>query len=663
MTTSPKEWRPSQAQCARWARVATSKEALPLIRECWADLFEKEAHRGYFPLFDSVVVDQIIQRVVTNVIEIRTGRMRQGNGASLLITGGKGVGKTTIMMGLCRILGELEPKVICVYHNYEGEKTPLVELLQGHVEVVPGSTFKDVLEQIGASGKGLAMFLDEIQTLYIGRFVRGPDSNTIPEPDFKSFRSIVSDIQRLGKTGAHAFGVVSGSASNTHQCVYLQDAVAKEGKYPNLNNGVYREYVLRPVRSQVELAKAVRLISNGTKNADHDSKSQSQGGSEGDDSTAEREDRGEDDDNDDELEEQGKGENEDDDESIVIAKYFFHTGGVGRFLRAEITEGDSGIRSAEFLNTLMTDVAFFSLITRFSLRTPKVAFSAKNIFAVPSLTHWEVEEIVKPRLQERTFYEAINKWMDDGFLYKTENAHYQLLVPADIEIYRSHVAHEEGMLFLHAALLSSLLGWGGHSSTGHTIKNYIRRRLLDAECFYSWEPVSDWSELPKKDEYLSNNQLAKIKLNKLVGRFFHHKKDCGLDGVFVCNDPRVDGRVLLHALQINTGHLKKKITTGGEAANDQTILGIIEKARHGFAQLFETLAGPPNAKLPTITTFTLFTTKIVDDEVAKTLCKGFSFTYQHNGKVKRVGVAAYLHSAKATLKLLQPEDKLLLGQD
>lgn len=109
----------------------TAETACPVIRQCWADLVKAEPG-NYFSLFDSMVVDGIINRVLANAIEIRTGRKRQGNGASLLITGVRGVGKTTIMRGLCSILQELEPKLVCVYHNYELEKRSLVDLLRVH---------------------------------------------------------------------------------------------------------------------------------------------------------------------------------------------------------------------------------------------------------------------------------------------------------------------------------------------------------------------------------------------------------------------------------------------------------------------------------------------------------------------------------------------------
>jgi hypothetical protein len=193
-----------------WAKVKTSEWSLPLIRKCWADLVATEPGGGYFPLFNSTVVEAIIGRVVTNVLEIRTGKKHQGNGASLLIMGVKGVGKTTVMKGLCCILSKLKPKVTCIYHNYKDEKLPLVDLLHLHMSITPGATFQVVLAKIGQEGWGLAMFLNEIQTLYIRQFIGNQ-----PNPNYKPFVHIIRDIQKLSKTRVHAFGMISGSASNT----------------------------------------------------------------------------------------------------------------------------------------------------------------------------------------------------------------------------------------------------------------------------------------------------------------------------------------------------------------------------------------------------------------------------------------------------------------
>jgi hypothetical protein len=67
-----------------------------------------------------------------------------------------------------------------------------------------------------------------------------------------------------------------------------------------------------------------------------------------------------------------------------------------------------------------------------------------------------------------------------------------------------------------------------------------------------------------------------------------------------------------------------------EKKNNKTILGIIAKAQLRFEQLFslETLhSSLLPKKAPMKITFTLFTTKAVNDGAAKILCKGFTIWF------------------------------------
>jgi hypothetical protein len=187
-----------------------------------------------------------------------------------------------------------------------------------------------------------------------------------------------------------------------------------------------------------------------------------------------------------------------------------------------------------------------------------------------------------------------------GFLYKTDSAHYQLLVPANINVYWKHAnPNRDSGLFLNAALLGTLLGWGGHSSAGHVIKDYICQRLLEDDQFNNWEAISECKECPKQDEYLTNNMLAGIEPTKLTNRFFHQTKDCSLNGVFVGVDPNNDNQVHLHVLQIKSGGSRRRSPSGPQASekkNNKMILRIITKAQLGFERLFETLQRPTPKK-------------------------------------------------------------------
>jgi hypothetical protein len=126
--TAITKWQPTKDQCAHWQAVSTVEDAMPLVHKCWGQLANVE-HHIYFPLFKSMVIEGIIKKVVTNVLQICTRLPQQGNGVSLLVMGVCGVGKTTIMQGLSKILGKLKDKIVCHYHDYKGTKVPLVDLL------------------------------------------------------------------------------------------------------------------------------------------------------------------------------------------------------------------------------------------------------------------------------------------------------------------------------------------------------------------------------------------------------------------------------------------------------------------------------------------------------------------------------------------------------
>jgi hypothetical protein len=63
----------------------------------------------------------------------------------------------------------------------------------------------------------------------------------------------------------------------------------------------------------------------------------------------------------------------DDSIGVDVANYFYRTGGVGRFVRAKVTE-DFGDRSNSFPAELLYNVAFLALVAKLSSSTPKTAF-------------------------------------------------------------------------------------------------------------------------------------------------------------------------------------------------------------------------------------------------------------------------------------------------
>jgi hypothetical protein len=63
-----------------------------------------------------------------------------------------------------------------------------------------------------------------------------------------------------------------------------------------------------------------------------------------------------------------------------------------------VTKEYSSDQSINFHWVMLDDVAFFALATRLSFLTPEPAFSTQDAFVMQSLTHLEVEAIIKLRL-------------------------------------------------------------------------------------------------------------------------------------------------------------------------------------------------------------------------------------------------------------------------
>lgn len=605
---------------------------MPLVRECWGQLADGERHI-YFPLFESTVVEGIIKKVVANVLQIRTGSPQQGNGASLLVTGVRGVGKTTIMRGLSKILGELEDKIVCHYHDYEGTKVPLVDLLRPYLKRKlklndDGATsFRDMLAEFTGRRYGVVMFLDEIHRLYVEQ----------THPDYRQYVETIQGIYALGKTGPFSFGVVSGSSSNTRDLAYAKDDVAIKGSYPDLNNGVYREHVLRPLRSKSDFQAAVRLIGRPRLSAAAP--------------INEENDR-----------QVGAAEEGEEEENDSLERHFWSTGGVGRFMRGEVT-GPSGIRTEKFGQELVSNVAFLALVAKLASVPPT---GTAGDFPVQSLLHPDVVDIVEPRLAPgTTLAKTLNDWVDKGLLYRTEDGRYQLLVPDDNDnvfrrLYPNPTPESAGEHFVQAAILGTLLRWGGFPSAGHLIESYLRERLYDQ--FDRWEAVGEREPADGSPKRLDTTQLRTITREKLENLFFYEAADHGLDGVFICvdQDDAEGSQLELHALQIKSGDIcRGRITPGGPGSvkDDSTVVGILAKAKNGIRRLTKTLREGMLGEdwAPSKVTFTLFTTKKLSEKALALLGQGFSV--DDSG----LQVECFLSTQEATLALFKDHHRRLAG--
>jgi hypothetical protein len=586
--------------------------AVELVKKVWDDL--AAADSSFFSLFKSTVVESIIERVTCNVIDYRSRRSTAGNGANLLITGVRGVGKTTLMRGLWRVLSSLQgDKLVAIYHDYEtGRPVKPAELIfelfhttgrQLPEGVRRTDDFKTLLQKLWQAGFRVAMFLDEIQTLFVPR----------DHGDFQTYLGITKDILVLGKSEYDCFGVLSGSTSNVHDLAYHKDPIAQAGSYPNLNNTVYCEYHLSPIRDRQELRS---IMLPGTS-----------------------------------------------DEQVDAC--FRATGGVGRSLKRYVSDPTSyAMAGQDFQEELSRSEAFFVLVAKMANRGSDDNGSNKDdVWKLATFEYNAVKEMVLPRLEiPGEFNRVLLKWLDSGFFYKTPDNTYQVLVPSHLASFASYLKRSSDATSASGALKAAVLGtisrigWDGEGSAGHLIERYLCKRLCEADGAHAfWDPLSE--EVPC--EYLGQVRLADAiaDTTTIIGPLFSLSQDFGIDGVFLSSDPDIKDAFRLHTLQVKCGRLNKRVTLGGRAAenpskpNDQVMKGIVFKARCGIEAILRDLEDTIRI---TGITYTLVTTKEVTREAKEYLVRGF--------EVAEWRVKCYLHDQDQTLALFEPSLQRLIGE-
>ena len=226
-------------QTERFDEMDESKLVLFLHQE-WKKIFDNG--RINCPLFQSKVIEGICLEILRSWIKLEKyflnlSKENAGSSTNFLITGTKGVGKTTLMKGLKLIIDQNCINVATMFIDYETKKSNLLpsnNLLGFDQETdFDQDTFDDFAIK---RKKGLIFFGDEIQELY----------KDISKLD------VVRELIVIGKAGC-SMGIISGSSSNVRALAFNQIQEDKYLRYPNLNHSVYSEVHLDPLRSEIEI--------------------------------------------------------------------------------------------------------------------------------------------------------------------------------------------------------------------------------------------------------------------------------------------------------------------------------------------------------------------------------------------------------------------------
>jgi energy-coupling factor transporter ATP-binding protein EcfA2 len=153
----------------------------------------------------------------------------------VLLTGSKGVGKTTLMKGLAAIINRYSGRVLAVYRNFEE-----VDNVRGpsHDLGFDGAFRTETYDKWCLQHRRCLIFFgDEFDTLYTRESMRQESSVRI-----------ASEILSLGKSTL-GLGIISGSSACLTSLAF-KEGPNKYSDFPNMNCTVFVHHRWPPVREQ-----------------------------------------------------------------------------------------------------------------------------------------------------------------------------------------------------------------------------------------------------------------------------------------------------------------------------------------------------------------------------------------------------------------------------
>ena len=192
-------------------------------------------------LYSSEIINNIGKEVIGAWIELEIyfenkleGMPPGSSGNKIMLTGTKGVGKTTLMKGLLAIIKKNCRHVIPIYNSFEecGCLLTPSSFLDPELRSITTASYFDWVKKYK---RGLMFFGDDFDYLY-----------TLSDENREIGIWIAQELLSLGKSN-FAFCFISGSSSNFKALAHKEDPSDERHQgFPNMNNTVYVEYELRP---------------------------------------------------------------------------------------------------------------------------------------------------------------------------------------------------------------------------------------------------------------------------------------------------------------------------------------------------------------------------------------------------------------------------------
>jgi hypothetical protein len=540
------------------------------------------------PLYPVGIVKEICFLIVSSWIrmelyferDMKDGRPNS-SGGNILITGTKGVGKTTLMRGLCTIIKNHSVHVRPIYLNFEEDES--YSSLSTLLSFEGPFTTDSYTQWTIVNKKSILLFGDEFDFLY--QKLNRPDAI-----------KIAKEILSLGKSST-GFGVISGSSAAFRAFAYKLDPNdTRHDGYPNLNHTVYVEMRLMPIRDYAQLESVVRI--NGLTHLISETN---------------------------------------------INRIFSLTGGVGRRVDTIRSEQDimrmmnyfSGAGNAiPNILTFESDTTYGCLIRQ--LYVKNMNWSIDSAFVLQGIPIRQLDALITTSSQQSAA-RVVEYLLDSHILHlNTSTNLYEFLYPQYIQCLAKYYRDTLSRLEL-LALETTVRGWGGFGSAGQVLEPFILRTLVGrhVEPFSAMQLAFSDVDLHVSESFTTTTTTttattttttsnhAPLAIGDLaLDKVMAISPDKGLDSVYFTKPDATGDIIEVHVSQIKCGEMGKSIAHGTIGSTDASkyFTAILKNAAVGWDKLYTFLSNSyPDEVTFTLKSFALITNKTVVDSVTTLL--------------------------------------------
>lgn len=251
--------------------------AASIVGETWDELSSLPTRIPFSlpPLYPTADIKAEIRFAACALFAAESG-IRPSASANAIFCGVRGTGKTTMLHGVGACAAVLLDKVIPVFHDFEADAGELdgpcelmaraLERFGGEAAIALSAAVRHAsdmesdplagLEALRTAGYTPLMLLDEFAVLYRGNDEKGSEQRA------RGIR-FMRHLHTLCKQGRNVVALLATSRASVHDIFYPEATTEYPPAhcllgYPNLNNQVFCQRLVRPIRDDAELAEYVQ---------------------------------------------------------------------------------------------------------------------------------------------------------------------------------------------------------------------------------------------------------------------------------------------------------------------------------------------------------------------------------------------------------------------